>query len=1169
MLLWFTDNINRTANRFLTLALVAMILWMIRLLAIDIKLETYLPQWDVVPMHFLLALGPLMYFYVLKITYRTYKLTRKDLLHFSPLAIELGVSMLEIVESTKTGAPTYATHVFKLAEPALQVLIFISAMTYLHLCRKRIQYFYIRQPIIMMDRSRLEFRWLRRLLNATALLWLFWIACAAIDLFGYRNGQDTSVYLPFYIFFMVIIIWTAMAAFLKPRAAVLPARTAPIKQLVPVELRTKGAWLKKVMETNQYYQDPELTLSSLGQKLGMHPHELSRVLNTALKKNFTDFINEYRVKDVKAKMHDPAFDHMTLLGIGLEAGFNSRSTYNRIFRQMTGKSPAEYKTDLKKELPSYKLGDQSQVDRVILPGKAAITRPYGKLKRNFMMRNYLKIAWRNFRTNKVSGFINVGGLAVGMAITLLISLWVWDEVSYNTYHTNYNRLGQIMTTQTSGSQTVTFGSTVVPLASVLRLKYGTNFKATALTSSGSHVLSAGKTIISRQGLWTEPSLPEMFSLKMQKGNYRSFNDPSSILLSASGAIALFGKDDPIGKLVRIDNHPYWKVVGVYDDLPANTSLNGTDVLLPWASTENFWSSQAEAWDNHGVQLYVQLNPNADFDHVSAQIKNITTPYNKSLSETVQVFPMPRWHLYGKFENGRSVGGSIQFVWLFSIIGAFVLLLACINFMNLSTARSEKRAREVGIRKAAGSLRSQLVMQFLVEAMLVVFLALGLAIILTLISLPYFNTISGKHVAIPWGNYVFWLSLAGYAVVTGLISGSYPAFYLSGFKPIKVLKGPFKLGKKAATPRKILVVLQFSVSIILIIGTIVIFRQIQYAANRPVGYIRNGLITVNLNSQEVRRHYEAVKNDLVVGRGALDMALSSNATTELGITNSGFEWEGKAPGFDPVFGQVFVSADFGKTIGWRVVQGRDFSPGNLIDTGAFILNESAVKLSNIKNPIGKTIHWFGKDHIITGVVKDLIMESPYTNTRATIFQMQPDWVNSITIRINTSLPMRESIKRIEQVFKKYDPNTPFLYTINDEDYDKKFATEKRVGRLASLFTTLAIFISCLGLFGMASFMAEQRTKEIGIRKVLGASTFNLWQLLSKDFILLVVIAIVIAIPVAYYYMYHWLQAYEYQTRLSWWIFLLTAFGAIILTLITVSFQSIKAALANPVKSLRTE
>ena len=1153
LLLWFTRRANQPANRVLAMAVAIVVLWLARVLAIGIQLAAYVPFWSRLPMQFSLVLGPLLFFYVLKITRPDYKFVRADLLHFCPLLLQQGVFVFEIWQSIKTGAETFNTTVFQQLNPVLQLLAFISVIIYLYRCRTLIENFYRRLKFNGGDRYRRELRWLRNSLTGFGLVWLLWIAVVAI-----HPGLQADYWM--YLLLGAMIIWIAAGAFSRPEVTVLKDLPSFLKSPVPAELREKGAWLKNVVRENRYYEDPELSLGSLAEKLELHTHELSRILNAVLKKSFNDFISEYRVKAVIRKMLDPAYDHITLLGIAFESGFNSQSAFTRIFKNITGNTPLEYKIKAKKGCPPYKLGSHPSFAGVI---------SNQKLNRNFMFKNYFKIAWRNLIKNKASSAINIGGLAVGMAVAILIGLWIWDEVSYDTYHHNYDSLGQVMTTQTSNNQTVTFGSTVVPLGNELGSKYGNSFKLTALTSGGPHILAAGETKISQQGMWAEPSLPAMLSLVMVKGSYNNFQDPTSILVSASTANALFGSDDPIGKVVRIDNNKDMKVTGVYIDLPGNTTLSDTKYMLPWSSTANFWSTQTTRWDNHGVQLYVQLNPGVDFDKVSAQIKNITTPYNKNISETIQVFPMSKWHLYSDFKNGRSAGGRIRFVRLFGIIGFFVLLLACINFMNLSTARSEKKAKEVGIRKAIGSMRTQLIGQFLSESMLVVFIASVLTVLLVWYAIPYFNSIAGKQIAMPWANPFFWLSLLGFTFFTGLISGSYPAFYLSDFKPVQVLKGTINVGRSASLPRKALVVVQFTVSFILIIGTIVVFRQIQFAANRSAGYAREGLITVEMNTPQIYGHYGPMRNDLIQSGAALDMSESSSATTDIYSSNNGFTWEGKAPGFDPVFGDVFCSPDFGKTIGWQIVEGRDFSGSIPSDTGAFILNESALKLTGIKKPIGKIMHWNGKDHVITGVVKDMIMTSPYKQTVATIFQMKPEWVKHITIRLNPNVPVHAALTKIAGVFKKYDPASPFEYKFNDDEYAKKFSDERQIGQLATAFAVLAIFISCLGLFGMASFVAEQRTKEIGVRKVLGATVFTIWQLLSKDFIVLIAISTLVATPVAYYFMHSWLQGYDYRTEITWWIFAATAAGTLLLTLATVSYQSITAALANPVKSLKTE
>jgi ABC-type antimicrobial peptide transport system permease subunit len=794
-----------------------------------------------------------------------------------------------------------------------------------------------------------------------------------------------------------------------------------------------------------------------------------------------------------------------------------------------------------------------------------------------MLKNYFKIAWRNLLKSKVYSAINIIGLATGMAVAILIGLWIWDELSFDTYHKNHERLAQVMTTQTFNGETGTGKAVAMPLANELRSKYGSDFKNVSMASwNFGHILAVGDKKISVEGMWVEPAFPAMFSFKMLKGNVASgLNDPSSILLSASVAKALFNDEDPINKVIRLDNKENYKVTGVYEDLPRNTTLYKTKILLSWnkyITTEPWLKEAMTHWGNHSFQAYVQLNDHIDFDKATAKIKNASMVHLKEAEdgkEELVLQPMDNWRLYNEFKNGKLAGGRIQFVWLFGIIGVFVLLLACINFMNLSTARSEKRAKEVGIRKAMGSLRRQLIKQFLMESIVVAFLALIIAIILAAVLLPFFNGLADKEISLPGGNLVFWLLILGFTFFTGIVSGSYPAFYLSGFKPIKVLKGTFRVGKYAAVPRKVLVVVQFTISIALIIGTIIVYRQIQFAKDRPVGYTREGLITVMMNTPDLFGHYDALRNDLIATGAVENMAESSSPSTDVWSNQIGFDWEGKDPNSLPLFGTIGVTQDYGRTIGWHIIEGRDFSRDFTTDTSALILNEAAVKLTGLKNITGKIIKWNDKPYMVVGVVKDMVMQSPYEPIQPTIFKMDPEWANVVTVRIKPTLTMSTALAKIETVFKKYNPGSPFEYKFTDDEYAQKFSDEERIGNLSTFFAILAVFISCLGLFGLASFVAEQRTKEIGVRKVLGASIFNLWQMLSKDFVLLVGISCLIAIPVSWYFLHQWLQRYTYRTDIAWWIFLIAAIGALLITMATISYQAIKAAVANPVKSLRTE
>ncbi|MCE6992439.1 ABC transporter permease [Dyadobacter sp. CY323] len=791
-----------------------------------------------------------------------------------------------------------------------------------------------------------------------------------------------------------------------------------------------------------------------------------------------------------------------------------------------------------------------------------------------MIRNYLKIALRNLSKNKVYSFINIVGLAVGIAVAMLIGLWVWDELSFNKYHKNHDRIVQAWISQTFNEQTGSGTAVSIPAVTEMATKYGSDFKFTSLASwNFGHLLANGDKKINKTGMWAQPSLPEMLSLKMIRGDYSALKNPGSIVISESLAKSLFGDHDPLNRTLKLDIKKNVKVTGVYEDIPFNSAFNELYLILPWSdylNAENWVKSAQDQWGNHSFQFFAQVADHADIAKVSRKIRDVEMPHAFSKTDKPQYFlhPMSRWHLYSDFKNGQNVGGAIQFVWLFSIIGIFVLLLACINFMNLSTARSEKRAKEVGIRKSIGSLKSQLVFQFLSESFLVVSFALVLAILIVLLVLPAFNDLSGKHVTFPFNYYQFWLALIIFSLFTGLVSGSYPAFYLSSFNPLAVLKGTFKVGKWSAVPRKVMVVMQFTVSITLIIGTIIVFQQIQHAKDRPVGYDRQGLLQISISPNLYGKYYP-LRDDLLKSGVVYEMSESSSPTTGIYSNQIGFEWEGMEAGSVPLFGTIACTHDFGKTIGWKITDGRDFSRDFSTDTAAFILNESAVKLTGIKDIVGKTIRYNGKPRQVVGVVKDMVMQSPYEPAVPTIFLMDYEWANLINVKLIPGKPVDQALKKVEAIFRKFDPDSPFEFKFADQEYEAKFRSEERIGKLARVFAVLAVFISCLGLFGLAAYTAEQRTKEIGIRKALGASVSQMWAMLSKEFIYLVLLSCVIASPIALYFLNDWLKKYEYHIELSWVVFAISAFLAVIITLLTVSFQAIKAALMNPVKSLRSE
>ncbi len=794
-----------------------------------------------------------------------------------------------------------------------------------------------------------------------------------------------------------------------------------------------------------------------------------------------------------------------------------------------------------------------------------------------MIQNYFKIAFRNLIRNKGYSAINIGGLSVGMAVATLIGLWIYNELSFNKNHNNYDRIAQVMQHHTINDNVETWQALPPIMGQGLKDEYGDNFKhvVQALWNS-EHTLMYGNQVFMKKGNFFEPEVVEMLSLNIISGSREGLKDINSIMLSQSVSKVIFGDNDPIGEILKFDNSIDLKVTGVYEDLPENSSFKSLTYILPWDLFLNAnpdVKSNPKPWsDGSYTQTYVQLKNNVTVEEVSLKIKEIR--FNKG-SELVKkskpeifLHPMNKWYLYENFENGKNIGGRINDIKLFFLIGFFVLLLACINFINLSTARSEKRAKEVGIRKTIGGSRYQLISQFFSESILISLLAFIFSIFLIAIALPYFNRVFDSRVVILWKRPMFWIIGCSFSLFTGILAGTYPALYLSSFKPVKVLKGIFKVAQNASIPRHVLVVSQFTISIVLIIGTIVVYKQVSYAQNRPLGYNKNGLISIR-TTKETHNNINEIRATLINQGAIIDMTESTGEMTGDWNMYSGYEWEGKDPNLDASFYFGKVNYDYGKTIGWTIKEGRDFSRDFPSKSPQFILNESAVAYMNLKNPVGKIIRNGESYATVVGVIKDVLLDSPYKPVEPYIFNLSDSKGYEFFLKLNPSKSIKESMIKIESVFKTYNPLRPFNAKFIDKSFAKKFEKEKRIGKLVTVFALLAIFISCLGLFGLASYVAEQRTKEIGVRKVMGASVIRLWKLLSKDFLMLVVIACIIAVPMAYYFTNSWLQKFEYRTSMSWWISVLACVGAIVITIFTVSYQAIKAAKVNPIKSLRTE
>jgi putative ABC transport system permease protein len=809
-----------------------------------------------------------------------------------------------------------------------------------------------------------------------------------------------------------------------------------------------------------------------------------------------------------------------------------------------------------------------------------------------MLKNYLKIIFRNLWKNKGYSVINIGGLAIGMGVAMLIGLWIYDELSFNRYFKNYDRIGQVLQNQVEHSEKKTSFSLPVPYVEELKTHYAGNFKRIiASTQTGENILTAGDTKLSRNGHFIEPGALEMFALRMVQGSWSALDDQQGIVLSQSTASALFGDANPMNKIVKVDTELNLKVTGVYEDFPQNTRFSDVQFMGSWDYflEKNRWMKNKK-WDNHAIWIFTQLADYADFETASKAIRlselNAIRKMDDMREEAATrpemwVHPMKDWHLYSDFRNGAVGDGPVKYVWMVGLIGFFVLLLACINFVNLSTARSEKRAREVGVRKAIGSMRMQLIGQFFSESFLVVLLSFIVALVGVVLSLSWFNNLAAKQMVVLWDNPYFWICSAAFVLITSVLAGSYPAIYLTSFQPVKVLKGSgaslrTHFGRFAYTPRQVLVVLQFTISVTLIICTTIVYRQIKFAKERPVGYSRDGLVMIPMKTGDFYGKTDIIRTELKNTGMVEEVAESQSPITGVWSSNEGFSWKGMPGGFVEKFATLTVSSEYAKTAGWQFVRGRNFSKDFASDTSGFVINESAARLLGVADPVGMAVSWksqwmtgnIRKSFTILGVVKDMVMESPFAPVKPTVFFLfgSPNWIN---IKLNPHVSSVAALPAIEDVFRKLVPAAPFEYKFADEEYDAKFRTEERIGKLAGFFAVLAVLISCLGLFGLASFTAEQRTKEIGIRKVLGASVAALWRMLSKDFVLLVAVASLIAVPLAWYSMSEWLENYQYRTEISWWIFVLAGAGALALTLVTVSYQAIKAAWVDPVKSLKSE
>lgn len=1183
LLLWFTRSINQAANRFLALAIAVMVLWMVYITNIDILLQ----------LQFSMALGPLIYFYVLKLTRPEYKFSWKDLLHFIPVL------------------PEQAT----VLNPALPLLTFISVFIYLYCSHRLIERFYKRLKFIGGDRYRNELQWLHRLLLALGLLCLLFITYTVAGYLGYHNRFDPQAYCLLYLLLASMMIWIAARAHLRPEIGV-PAAPAPIlKPILPADLKQKGIWLKNVIKESHYYLDPELSLTLLAEKLGLTTHELSRIINTALKKSFNDFINEYRVAEVKRRMQDPAYDGMTLLGIAYDSGFNSKSTFNLVFKKITAKTPAEYKSALGKEFLSYNSGRHPCFATVISYQETAPKWSPGKFNRNYMIRNYLKIAFRNFWKHKLFTLINVVGLSIGVSAALVIYLLVQYDLTFDKFHKDGDRIYRVVTNLTFGGQQAYNPGVCGPLPWAVKNQVTGLQEITPIFSLAQPNVTVPNGSKSSSRFKAQDNIVvadsdyfKLFEYKWLAGSAQSaLIAPYQVVLTSGQAEKYFpglSYDQMIGRTVVYDTLKT-TVSGIVQSIKQNTDFAFHDFIsFPTAFSNPALKMQLRLHNWGGVspsyQLFVKLAPQVTTARIEQQLNDIEKKNLQQRPGNTEVFalqPLNDIHFnttYGTFVGGRVADKTTLYE--LSGIALLLLLLGCINFVNLTTAQSAQRAKEIGIRKTMGSSRKQLIFQFLSETFLITLVSVIISVAITPIVLQLFSTFipQGIHAGLILQPNII-LFLASLIIVVSLASGFYPAMVLSGFKPVSAIKNQANEGSsktRNAVLRKSLTVAQFAVAQFFIMATILVSKQIYYAIHKDMGFRKDAVLLV---SSPVKKDAVFVVNSPVKKKqGGLNQVFLNKlrAIPQVDAVSMGFDppasdytnstegnyKDGKKEIKIENLTTKFGDENYIKVYHIKLLAGRNLMSSDT--SKAFLINNTLAKQIGFTNPqdaVGKVISNFNgnKDMQIIGVVADFNQESihaaiaPLAILTSTDFNFTGTFHIALKPQTANSGEWKAALSSMEKAWKQIYPDDDFEYQFFDESIARLYVSEQQISALLSWATGLSILISCLGLLGLAIYTTNQRTKEIGVRKVLGATVSQIVVLLSAEMAGLIILAFVIISPVAWWAMNNWMQGFAERTAISWWIFALSGGGLLLTALFTSGFQTIKAALANPVKSLRSE
>ncbi|MDN3583967.1 ABC transporter permease [Mucilaginibacter flavus] len=1200
LFLWIAPKPNQSANRWLAILMTVIALWTIRLLATDTGFAKYSPIWNHLPLRFLMAFGPLIYFYVRQITQPKYFFRREDLLHFIPLVAELSIHTFTAIQNINTGDLIDDKFNY-----VLQLSAFLSVAIYLYLCHVQIDCFYRERQFQGSDRHRNDLLWLDRLLTTFGMLWLLWIPFTAVNYFYYHNKSGVQYYFPLYLLFISVIIWIAAKSHLK--AETLEKTDIIVKPLLPAGLKKKGSWLKMEVKEKGYYRDAELNLASLAEKLGLHTHEVSRIINTVFKKSFNDFINEYRVREIALKMQDSSYDHITLLGMAYESGFNSQSSFHRIFKQFTGKTPLEYKNHLQKVLPSYKLRGFTQPMPLILNYVNPAGWAHEKLTGNHMFKTYFKIAFRGFWRHKLFTLINIIGLSIGLSAFLAIYFIVLHDFTFDKFHKDSDRIYRVVMNMSFQGHKNHLSGGPGPLAEAIKSQATGIEEITPVYSLSPHFVYIDKDK-NAQKRFKDPDRITLVDQQYFKiFNYKWLAGPSQHALDAPGQVVLTSQQarlyfpslsyhEMIGKVVVYDSLKT-TVSGIVETFTENSDFTFHDFISFSTATANKHLADdlhIRNWEriSWASQVFVKLTPGTPAPGVVKQINTIFKKSNPPRAE--QKMPAPIVDLalqplddihfnpdYNIFNFSWPASKTTLYGLLASAI--FLLLLACINYVNLTTAQAAQRAKEIGILKTLGSSRIQLVAQFLGETFFITSFAVCISVLLAPVILKMFADVISPdiHANILQPSIILFLLIL--IIVITILSGFYPAMVLSGYKPVTVLKKQVQDNTnktRNAWLRKSLTVSQFIVAQFFIMATILVSQQIYYALHKNLGFKKDAILLINtpwqtskVSTNEVLlNEFRLMPQVALVGLG--NDPPSADAFNRTRMTYD----DGKKQITTEEIIVKSADENYIKIYQIKLLAGRNITQA---DTGkAIIINNTYAKILGFTTPreaIGKQLNWFDSRKVsIIGVVADFNQRSLHSTIYPSIITSgspipRPMTTLHVSLKPETAggKEWKTAITNMGKAWKKAYPDDDFDCHFYDETIARFYDEEQHTSTLLAWATGFSILISCLGLLGLAIYTTNQRTKEIGIRKVFGASVAQIVILLSTELISLILIAFIIVTPIAWYAVNKWMENFADHVAISWWTFVISGMGMLLTGLFTLSFRTIRAGMANPVKSLRNE